>query len=223
MKNFFKKISEFLFGKKDALSKPCAGIYKKLEEVKNSYKEIKTDLSEISNEEFMSLSLDDQRKVVEYEQLMGTSIDYKTGQPLVRERPIVSVKSDSPYGYTEVKNNLMTYTNNSKYDVELKNEETGEITIIKSGETVNNLKTGQYTSKGIIPEVNIDIVTSGYLRIEDDPFPKPGIITTSTSENPPKITFFHPNDNKEIKLDEKKSEEIKATKKKRQYKKKGKK
>lgn len=149
MKKFFKKISEFLFGKKDALSEPCLNVYKRLEEVKQEY---------ISDEEFNSLSIEQQKAVLEKEisdaeykmnvifgkeaPLTGTSIDYETGEPLVRERPIV---------------------------------------------------------------------TSGYLRREDDPFPEPGILTTSTSDkSSPKITFFSPEDNKkEIKLNEKKSSEIK--------------
>lgn len=72
-------------------------------------------------------------------------------------------------------------------------------------------------------------VTSGYLRLEDDVAPEPGILTISSTsdkvmsidinQNPPKISFFTPKDN-EITLDEKKSDEIK---KKRQYKKKKKK
>lgn len=95
MKKLFKWIQETLFGKKDALSEPCKNVYKELEKVKSSY---------ISNEEFNSLTTEQQKAVIEQEisdvelqmnitlgngpYLMGTSLDYKTGQPLVRERPL---------------------------------------------------------------------------------------------------------------------------------------
>lgn len=93
--NIFKWIQQALFGKKDALSEPCKNVYKELEKVKSSY---------ISNEEFNSLTTEQQKAVIEQEisdvelqknitsrnepYLMGTSLDYKTGKPVVRERPI---------------------------------------------------------------------------------------------------------------------------------------
>lgn len=164
MKNIWKVISEFLFGKKDALSESCENVYKELEKVKNSY---------ISDEAFDSLSTEQQKTVLEKEisdaelqmniisgnepYLMGTSLDYKT-EPLVKERPVL----------------------------------TGTKTI------------QEYPNQSVV-------------------ITEPEFVGIKTVDKKGNIHFFHPNDNKEIKLDEKKSEEIKATKKKRQYKKRGKK
>lgn len=185
--NIFKKIFNWLFDKKDAIHPECQKVYDGIEEIKNSYKKINNDVismsREISDEEFRSLTTEQQKAIVKQ----------------------------------ELKN----------YNVEYTNTDTGE-TIIGEAGKIPTLGHGTYSAKTIIPEAKLDIVTSGYLRREDDPFPEKGILTTSStsdkvmnvdvSKNPPKITFFDPEDNKkETVLNEKKASEIK---KKRQYKKK---